>query len=280
MKHTPATEMIQSFLEAEKHDKQGHPIWTQNNVVIDRLLACGDSLESAWAEILDKCPPFNPHGSEWACWQFAVDSIVNTAGMWNLDSSKKAREAKRRVADLNAEIAKAATDLAGLIRKRAAISLQGDISLPNDDTPLDLMERAADLSEDANPHLYSDMGGRYRDSIKPLLEPIQARFDWQYWPTTAGLLDALAEAQDQHDPHSTNRFLAAAMDSRKSGNRDFLRAFNVAWRELNVFFPLNFELSASSWAALANAALGLDGEITREEVTNFRSVERRCCVDQ
>lgn len=283
MKPSPATAKITGFLAAEKRYNQEHGIWPKNIAVIDRLLECGDSLESAWAEILKAAHQGKPYGSEWERWQFVIDRIITTAAPFQGDKTRKdspneideGRNALGRVAKLNAEIAVCAAKLADLMRKRATVAACGDIALPNDSDPINLMERAAELGELADPHTRCHLPYLFRSNIKPGLEALQARYDWKYWPATAELLEAIAEEQHQVDPAPRNRILASAAQVRQTSSREFMRTFDDALHDLDRHYMTGCNtLSAATYATICNAVLGLDGEITPQSVNTYRTHER------
>lgn len=273
MKSSSATDKVSEFLEEERRYNEEHDIWPSHNKIIDRLLACGESLEAVWSEILKKAPNYQPRGTIWPCWKFMVQAIFEIPAGWSPEKINDARDALRRIADLNADIADKARDLAELMRRRNNLAERYGISLPEDDDPMDLMGRAAFLTEQMNPQLYIHMGYKFEYEILPKLAPVRGRYDWKYWPHTVGLIEAIAEVQDIDEPVSTDRHTAAALERQKPSVRDFMRAFDSHWAEVQDFCSTGFELSAASYAALVNAVLGIEG-VAPEDVRNHRSRER------
>lgn len=266
MKPAHATAQMAIFLKAEWKEYQAHAMQPAV-VVIDRLLGCGDSLESAWAEVLQSIPER---------WQSVADCLVITASGWSPEEIKKNRDAARDVAELTKDIADHAEILAAMLRKRAALQVRGDIGLPEDSNLVDLMARAAELGEHHEPHTRGGLGVQFKTVVLPKLRFLRSQFGWEYWPNTADLIEALGEAQIGFTPRAADFRTAAAMVVNQASTRDFMRALDAAVAELDGDLgPAWHSLSHDTFAALCNAALGLDGEIEVSAVKTYRAQERK-----
>lgn len=270
---TPKSEAdrVEAFLRAERDHLIGKGIHRSKVAVIERVLKSRLNLEGVWTELLDKCPKGNPPGSNWEKWQLVVDRIIEDATACPPSKIKESRGAIDRVAELNFEIAQMAEDLVDLLKKRAMLRIHGDIAVPDDYMPLDLMRRAAELSEDDRTSYL------FKNCILPKLDLLDSEFDLKYWPTTTNLLEALAEAQHLEDPRSQDQYVAAATESRQAGNRDFMRVLDKTFDELARPFYVGkrIELSPKSHAALCNTLLGLDDEISTANVKMYRQGRKK-----
>jgi hypothetical protein len=265
MKKSPATNKVAAFLQEEKRRSSGHKIST----VIDRLLACGDSLESAYHELIESAGTRTSPGMTCERWQMAIMALVEISSYWNPEAIKETREAMRRINDLNTEIAEKASKLAELLHRRSELATHGGgIENPGNPLVYELLEPAAYIAGDQTGYLY-------RSWVNEHISALAKRFDYKYWPTCADLLEALAETQDI-EPITGNNLTAAAIEaSQKSSNLDFMRSLDQGLQNLAHYHNTLVCLSSSSYAALINAALDLGGEITPEYVDTYRSRERQ-----
>jgi len=269
MKKSPTTNKVAAFLQEEKRYRIDHKISRSEIAVIDRLLACGDSLESAFHELIESAGTRTPPGMTCERWQMAIMALVEISAGWNPEAIKKTREAMRRVNDLNTEIAEKASKLAELLRRRSELATRGGgIENPGNPLVYELLEPASYIAG-------GDTGYLYRNWINEHISALAERFDDKYWPTCADLLEAIAETQDV-EPAATNNLTAAATEaSPEASNRDFMRSFDKALQNLARRYDTHVHLSFSSYAALANAAMGLDSEISPENVKTYRAQEKR-----
>lgn len=264
MKKTPATTKAAAFLLAEKSYLQDRSITPSVVTVIDRLLNCGDSLEDAYQELIERAGTRHPRDMSIERWQLALLTFVETAAWWHPAAVMKTRKAMDRVAQLNADIAEKARDLADLIREREELAAHHGVENPGNPLAYELLEPAAEISSHTTGYLYREW---IEESISPLVE----RFDWKYWPTAADLLDALAEMQDvepvapMHD---------AVESSREESWTAFARILEAKLQDLSHYPGITVHLSASAYAALIDALLGLDGKIEPKNIDAFRSREK------
>lgn len=276
MKKSTQTEQVETWLRAERSYNEDKKIWTSHNVVIDRLLADHVNMEKVYAELLEKLPstPYglSQYGMTGERWHLVMDAIVEVAAGWHPDKIKTVRDDVKSIGTLNADIKKTASKLAALLRKRSQICERSNVTRPLDYHPLDLLEPAAKISDVVNP---SPGGTHYLYStwVKASIDEIHSRFDFKYWPGTADLIDALAEAQDV-EPGPGDRLDAAALETQQAGVRDFLRPFAAALSDLKRY-GFSIEFSAESMAVIANCALSLAEPLDPKNVNVFRSNERK-----
>lgn len=263
-------ERIEAFLRTERADLIEQRIWPSNVVVIDNMLSNSSSLADAYTCILAQARPgtFGEWSVTQEAWQRILHTIVDTAAGWSPARVGESREAVRRVAELSDEIAKKARELAALLRVREAHREKHSITGPDDYHPLDVLDLAADRSNQAY---------LYRVWVAPRLSPIAADFDLKYWPRTADFLDALAELQAAPtEPYDA--LSRASMSTRQGGSPlEFVRALDEALANLEKYEGIRVELSHRAIAEISNAALALpvDELVTREAVKAARARQRR-----
>jgi hypothetical protein len=268
-KPTPATDKVVAFLQAQRDDLARLDIDYSKVAVLDRLLSLEDTLEEAWANLLAVCPVGCPR-SNWELWQHVVDMLVDVAIDCTPDKINAIRDDLRRISDLNKSIADQAKELAKSLRKRDELRVHGDITVPDDQTPLDLLTRAAELKDPRTGYLFAR-------HIAPTLNDLRGQFDPKYWPTTASLFDAIIEAQCLSVPTVRDKLAAAALQVRQTSERDFMRALDLALSDLfrENCVGTEIRLSAKAYAALCNALLGLDGAIDSRGVIAYRADQRK-----
>jgi hypothetical protein len=275
MKKTPATDKVAAFLEEEKSDLINKKFGRSVIDEIDRLLDCGDSLESAYHEMLESAGSGFPPGMSRERWKLAVMELVEAAAGWDPSDIKETRKAILRIGEINAEISEKAIELAALLRKRSELSERnGGIENPGNPLVYELLAPAAHVAG-KQPEGVGHTGYLYEHHVEKHISALMAQFDWKYWPRCADLLEALAAIQNV-EPIARDEFSAAAIEgSRESSNLDFMRSFDKGLDNLSRRHDTKVRLSNSAYSALVNAALGLDGEITPENVKTYRYREKK-----
>jgi len=275
MKEPSPVEQVEAHLHIQHLYNVEHEIWPSHNIIIERLLAHSENMAHVYDELFRVCPRGYPFNSNWEHWQYVINNIVETAAGWSLKEMESVRDAVKEIkgADgtkgLNQSIKNKASELADLLRKRNKICELNSLARPNDYHPVDLIESATKIAS-KNRGDGAGAYGRYTSSVKKYLDALRGQFDLKYWPSTADMLDALAEMQDV-EPTPRNTLTAAALRSRQSSIRDFLRAL-----EADALAPdCSVSFSDESLAAITNCVLGLDGEIEPSSVKKYRADERK-----
>lgn len=274
MRNPPvAAERVRAFLRQQRDDLQAQNICRRKVALIDRILMRNEAaLDDAWDALIASCPEGHPPSMTWERWQLVLDCLLDVALDYTPEKIEQSRYAKDRITDLNLEIASRAGELAKLLRTRNALRARGNFTVPNDHTPLDLMQRAAEFSDhDHTAYLYDR-------HIAPTLNDLSRQFDLKYWPTTADFLDALAEAQHLDEPEAHDPLTAAALEVREVGNRAFMRAVDEALDELApaYYVGAKVELPHRAYATLCDVLLDhRDGTISDKSVKTYRAQERK-----
>lgn len=260
---------VAEFLRAEKADLIARKKSPSKVALIDRLLSAECYLSEAWDDLLAKCPAGKQPDMICERWQLVVDHMIDVAIDYTPEKIKASRDALKIITEENDFIAIKAIELAELLRKRDDRRVHGGIAVPEDKDPIVLLHRAAESSDATTHYLFE----KY---IWPTLDGLNHRFDGKYWPNTADVLDALAEAQFGTDPAPIDRLTAAALEVNQAGIRDFMRALDQALLDLAPPFYVGREivLSHKAYAALCNALLGLDDDVSEGAVKSYRAQSR------
>lgn len=204
-------------------------------------------------------------------WQLLLWAFLDAAAIaGNTARTKGVRQDIRRARELTVEIRGLARELARKLRARATICDAHDLSRQDDWHPVDLLHEAAYIADQHTKHRSSDVAVRYRRHIAPTLAELDERFDATHWPTTADMLDALANLQDaehQHEPMDDAAY--AATGSPKTSVRDFWRALSVRLQEIRTRHDVNIELPDQDFVDLTAALLDSPPGCTLD---NFRNV--------
>lgn len=198
-------------------------------------------------------------------WQRLLWAFLDTAVSCAPTKTKAVRQDIRRARELTSEIRQLATELARKLRARAEICNARNLSRQADSHPVDLLNEAACI---ANTHVI----GRFRQDIAPALLELDRRYDSTYWPTSADLVEALANLQDhdeQHEPMSDT--LHVATETREASVRDYWRALDVHLREIQTRHDVNIDLPDQDCVDLTAAILNCPRGCTLD---NFRNAKR------
>lgn len=257
MKRPDPSEAAEACLRAEPAYNIEAGILPSENRIIARLLANPAEMSPVYAELVRKLPT---EGERCA----VLRRLVTLAAFRSPAHSKGTRDQIERAGRLNREIQTKARELAQLLRDRADAC--PDVRLPDDYHPLDLIERAAESADIYKAHAF-------RSWVRDPLAALRFDFDLKYWPTTAELLDALADEQTRTDPEPYDSAMCAAVGARSHSIGDFVRAVLADLSE-DPGLPEGFALSAASIARVANAALALDPPLSAEAAAKHASRSR------
>lgn len=276
MEEPSPVEQVEAYLRIQHLYNVEHKIWPGNNVVIERLLADNINMADVYNELFRICPRGYPRNWKYERWTFVIDAIIETASGFNLKEIKSLRDAisgvdgKNGVNQINQSIKEKASELAALLRDRDSICELKGLTRPIDFHPLWLIEPATKIASIRKHY-------RYTSWVKKNIDALCGQFDLKYWPSTADMLDALADMQDV-EPTPQDRADAAVLGCRQisSATRVFLRALQAKLLKLYAHdLEISIKFSDESLATIADCALGLDGEPDSENVKKFRADGRR-----
>lgn len=187
---------------------------------------------SAFAAVLKVYPHDASIDDEPQPWQVALVALLDTAATASPARAKAARAEMQQVRELTREIQTLARDLARKLRARTELCDRYDLTRPLDFHPLDLIRDAAWIADEhaAQP---SDTAALYRAHLAQPLADLDEAFDLRHWPSTADLLDALADQQDDEAGEAMNQGLEAATTAREASIRDFWRALHESLSDVN-----------------------------------------------
>lgn len=252
----------ESFLKADFAYNSERGIWPSTNRVITRMLGTRHDLGKAYQELYEQL-----HSHPQALESF-LDMLVFLPVGWSPEKAVKARQDREELVLINRQIASLASQLAGLLSRRAELQETSGFSSETHYHVLDVLKDAAEHNHHFS--LY----------VEDELDALHNQYDLKYWPTLSDYVEALAADALSAKVFADNPVTAAATDSRKPGLSDFLRAYYSKIEEHSVagggLIPATFRLSDAALASLLNCVLDLgpDRLMTAESVKRFRQGER------
>jgi len=190
---------------------------------------------------------------------------------WTEADGRQAREDKKRLSELNAEIAKRADELADLMQRRTAINERGSFLTNHTIHILDVLDEAGQSN------------GLFRHSLHEPLDQLRGRFDFKYWPKLDEIVRAIGVDASQVKVEAMDPLTAAMCESTRPSRADVVRAIQASI-EANKrsglgSLPKRFKLSNDALASLANVLLDLPAEklLDARDVKNIgaRPLKRR-----
>lgn len=266
-----AKALVEEFLCDRKRSNEEKGIWPTENLVIDRLLQQADEMGRVYSELLSVLPPGNRrHDMCVDRWTLVVDAILGEAACNSPQKVKAVRDACKDATVLTKDIQKVAMRLAELMRRRTSLlDTYGLRTSVADSHLVDVIEHAAQIAGRDNYHTPS----LFKDYLQPALEDLSLRFDSKYWPDTADFVQALAEAQDSQEIAAGDSATREALESRKASVRDFMRSLDDCLARLD-HYGAQVVFSLAAYATIVNVALGLDADVTPEDVKTYRATQR------
>ncbi|MBE4229426.1 hypothetical protein HJ082_09965 [Vibrio parahaemolyticus] len=169
---------------------------------------------------------------------------------------------------MNEQIAVLSEQLAALLDKRHELKTNTDFTCDSIVRLTDLIQTAASDSSQFSSYLKDDitrMGNQFEY--------------YRYWPSIADAVRTIGNDAKDLNVYSRFTLTEIATESKRSSNRDFLRALLVAFEEdqsdpvKNI--PSSFGLTDAAIAAVATCALRLDNVITEDNVKTMRHSRRK-----
>ena len=248
---------MKEFLKSELKYNIERKILRSENVILKRFLERNLEMSDVYKELSGRIP--SEQGKEQI-----LRSIVSAAAFWNPDEAKKLREDKKRLVDLNKQIAETAGKLAGLLHNRKEISEKSGFSAYDDYHFMEWVEKAAETNY------------MYKSYLADKIASLRGQFDLKYWPTSVEVIDAIKTFALETKVEARDTWTEASISSKKSSTADFVRTVCKAVEEQTEYsffgIPNDFKLSDESLATVVNCALNLldDDIIDSSYVKNVR----------
>lgn len=181
-------------------------------------------------------------------WQTFLLAVFDAARLFSPQRVAEARGAVQRAAEISEEIQHLAHKLAKALRARSEICNHYDLTRPRDFHPVDLLAK-----------------------IQPEFHDLGRKLDIRSWPSTADMIEALANLQTGDHPPNDDT-LAQATNNREVSIRNFWRALDrdlahIAARGVNV------ALSAQDFVDLTNALLDHPKGCTLENFNKLKQTQ-------
>lgn len=229
------------WLEERLQYNVEHKICSSENRLIGRLLTRTDELKRAYSEICRKLNKYQL-GS-------LLDCLLCTSVYWNPDANKKARDSKRRLIEVNQDIAKKALELSTLLIKRSEISNSSAFYSNNHYHICDVMEQAA-----INNYLFTC-------HVKAPIAIIRDRFELKYWPDLEDIIGEIGKDAEKATVTPSNTLTDAATSNTRESLTDYFKvmfsSFDDRSTRLGGHLPERFTLTDATLATIANVFLDL-----------------------
>ncbi|MEZ8307045.1 hypothetical protein BCT31_00865 [Vibrio lentus] len=189
---------------------------------------------------------------------FVLESVIDVAINWNPVEMKQARRDKKELETVNEQIAELSEQLAALLDKRSELKTNTDFTCDSIVRLTDLIQIAANGNSLFSSYLKDDitrMGNQFEY--------------YRYWPSIADTVRTIGNDAEDLNVYSRFTLTEVATESKRSSNRDFLRALLVAFEEDQSDPAKNisssFGLTDAAIAAVATCALRLDDDVVTED---------------
>lgn len=248
---------MKEFLKNELEYNSAKSILPSENVILERLLERDLEMSDVYEELSGRL------GSDQGKEQI-LKTIVSAAAYWNPDEARKFREDKKRLIELNEQIADSAEKLAGLLQFREEISERSGFSAYDDYHFMEWVEKAAETNY------------RYKWYLADKIASLRSQFDLKYWPTSVEVIEAIKTFALETEIEAMDTWTEASISSKKSSTADFVRTICKALEEQTKYdffgIPNDFRLSDSALASIINCTLNLldDDIIDSNYVKNVR----------
>ncbi|WP_068084905.1 hypothetical protein [Polycladidibacter stylochi] len=199
-----------------------------------------------------------------------IESILLAVAHWGPEESAKAREAKKRLKEINADIARKAAELASLLDERLNIDGLSGVS----DNTNNCVCQTLEIAAQANENYY------YIFHVQEKVRRLYCQYDYKYWPTLSEFIYEVARDAECAKIDNTNEVTAEATFGKRGSDKDFLRALTQRIKLENVpdlpRIPLLKDFSDKAVASLVNCVLDLQPEKLKDAayIKRYRQGER------
>lgn len=255
-----AVKNCEAYLKADKQHNLDNKILPSDCAIIDRMLQNRPILIGLYQEI---------HADlEYDQWRRVLAAIIYTTAGWNPNHAKQAREAAKRLKELNSEIRTHSDMLSKKMQERTELSEHSGYAANYE---YDIVQLIHDSAEH---------NGHYQSFMKSKLERLRAEYGLKYWPKVHQVVDAIGAAGAEVS--ATDELTAAGTRSSRSSKADFFHSLFAAFKSesegLNgkLKLPGDFRLSDASLAGTANVVLNIAAEdmIDSDYVKRLRQRQR------
>ena len=238
-------------------------IWASVNQIIGRLLDRPNEMRPVYEEVVSKLS----ERQQRHLW----DGLLSVAAFWNPEVSRELRDTKKKLQNINKEIARNARSLSLLIKEREDLCETSGITAYEDYHPAHWLHRAGDGN-----YLYESY-------VKGEMEKVHGKFDLKYWPESYEVVAAIADFAEENEVYENNAWTKELLSSPKHSMADHLRALLKAIEDNkrsgppHYQLPSDFRLSDAVIATIINCSLGLAPEemLTAEGIKRSRQNIRK-----
>lgn len=262
---SPARAFFESALRDKITFNTSHRMAPSETALAERMLARGLELEGLYEEVYSATEVDEQRHIFLAC------CVLDIGLCWTEADGRQARDDKKRLEELNADIAELADELAGLLEQRTAVNERGAFSTDHAFHILDVMDEAARGN------------GLYPLYLREPLDHLRGRFELKYWPKLAEVVRAIGQDSTRAGVEPLDPLTAAMCQSTRSSKADVVRAIQASIEHNKRggmhCLPDSFKLTDGALASLTNVLLDLHADklVDAEYVKNIgnRPLKRR-----
>ncbi|MCG7198701.1 hypothetical protein MD273_03075 [Marinobacter pelagius] len=234
----------EDILRGELSYNLEHKILASENTITNRLLMRSQELQRAYAELEDKL------GNDSRALTTFLRTLLSSAAFWCPEKNAEARKDRKRLEDVNEEIASLASRLANLLDERSVLHNHTGFSCGE---VYDLCSATEAATKDH--HMFQSYP---RTEFRQLF----AQYDGKYWPSLSQVVRAVGQDAASTEIYATDPLTEAGTAGPRASQADFFRAWFASIEENSMrysgFLPQGFRLSDESMATLADCALDND----------------------
>lgn len=241
------TQICERILTDEKRDLQERGICPSEVAIVDRMLCRTPELEKTYQEL---------HGKLHVK-QYALDEllrlVLSTSAYWSPEDIIEARNARKRLKNVNVQISAKAAELAGLLDERNELHNSSGFSTNTHYHIGKIIENAAQNN------------GFFRSWLKQPLKNLRSQYGLKYWPSLSEIVREIASDAERNSEIEANDPITAASTSAPRPSRaDFVRGLLAEIEDRYVEnggqLPNGFKVSDDGIASLVNVVLDLEPE--------------------
>ena len=207
-RHPSAVEICVSYLKEVKAYNIHNQILKSENQIIDKLLMRTSELQSVFKELVANL--------ESRQYGFFIDLVLSSAAFWNPDATRKYRDEKARLQEINEKITQKANELSDLLSFRSELVNTSGFSSNTHYSIVDVIDNS------------SSNNGRYTSFLQEKLKQLSYQFDLKYWPSLSSVVREISIDAGAAEITSTDPMTEASTSTERGSKSDFLKALFAA----------------------------------------------------
>ncbi len=198
-----ALRQCEDILTGELTYNLEHKILPSENIIINRLLMRSQELQRAYAELEDKL------GTDNRALSTFLRTLLSSAAFWCPEKNAEARKNRKRLEDVNEEIASLATLVANLLDERSGLHNHTGFTSGK---VYDLCSATEAATKDH--HMFQSYP---RTEFRRLF----AQYDGKYWPSLSQVIRAVGQDAASTEIYATDPLTEAGTTGPRASQADF-----------------------------------------------------------